>query len=351
MAFQWTPKVAEELLFRGVMQNEDITSMVPPPPQVERSTLAHQYEMATRPLRQFFSLPLTMPSAETHPTLVSSAAAAKTAIPSAMSSKHVAASASQAMPMPAPNPIIVVSKAAPTTVSNAMFAGAKTPKARELTPPPAVVIAAPAPSTPKAISASTPKSQGAAPLTPSGKRARSDGVESPRSRKVRIEWPADIPTNAMLKGKPKAQLTEATTHRLAKQQCFDPDLIFKPPRVEFPLSTIFAQHPKAVRMIAAMRGASGDWHDDTFTKEEEDEYKRECGIVYKGESQHHLPLMAEAAAQLSSNKPLPTAGASTTGASKSNFFTAVYKALPSFPYGTTTAGSPEIPLSNLGGFP
>ena len=226
------------------------------------AVMAHQYELATRPLRQFFSLPLS-PAAASEPLPLPAAAPQKSALVKPLqqttvaSSMVVTSSATTAMPKPT------------TTVAGAFAPATKTPKAREVTPPPPVMVAAP--STPKAVAPGTPTAaQRAQAVTPSGKRGRSE-AESPRSKRVRVEWPADLATNAMLKGKSKSQVAEITTQRLQRQQSCDPDLIFRQLNTEFPLSAVFTQFPKAIRVIAAIRGASGDWHDDTSPKP-----KRSC---------------------------------------------------------------------------
>lgn len=107
------------------------------------------------------------------------------------------------------------------------------------------------------------------------------------SKRIRIEWPAEIPTDRHLCSSSRSKVQHLTTQRVAAQERIDPDLIFKQ-NSELLLHEIFANIPSAIQAIKEQRNASGDWRQDTFTHEEEEQYKRDCGFFYKGPSQCYL---------------------------------------------------------------
>lgn len=99
-------------------------------------------------------------------------------------------------------------------------------------------------------------------------------------------WPISVPTDNMLKGTSRSQLQPQTEKRIAAQAEVDPDLIFRQETMtEFPLAQIFAKFPSALKVISQNRGLSGDWRNDTFSAEEEAQYKADMGFTVMGPSQ------------------------------------------------------------------
>lgn len=107
------------------------------------------------------------------------------------------------------------------------------------------------------------------------------------SKRIRIEWPADVPTDRHLCSSSRSKVQHLTAQRVAAQERIDPDLIFKQ-NSELLLHEIFARIPSALQAINEQRNASGDWRQDTFSHEEEEQYKRDCAFFYKGPSQCYL---------------------------------------------------------------
>jgi hypothetical protein len=275
---EWSPTLVEDLLFRRFMKGEDITDSIPPTPQCDINAYTTLFDQASRSMQQYVRNGPPVVPLSTH----------NTNIP-ALAMKTVPAMKSVAPVTFAPPPPLttVTQVAAPKTpmaksVNVAQTALSlvqqRTPKAgnasnmRENVPPPPTQL----------MSSSV-----APPPSPSAILAKRERLEAatPKGKKVRIEWPTDVPTNVMLKSKSRSAVAHLTTARTKAQQCFDPDLVFQQPKGELPLHTIFANFPKALKAIAAIRGSSGDWREDTFTQEEESAYKQEVGILHVGPSQ------------------------------------------------------------------
>ncbi|CCW61503.1 unnamed protein product [Phytomonas sp. EM1] len=227
----WTPQIVEELLFRQFIKNEDISQLLPPPPKFSNENFLEQYDQATKML---FSYVRSGPTTALSPQNVNTAAG-----------KHYHMTPSKP------------------------FMGSRTP-----TPKPAMEV--------QRIHAQMPiVDLGSTPYAP--KVASSP--TPPQHKRAKVEWPASVPTNNMLKSNSRSKVAPLTVKRVAAQQSVDPDLIFNQNTEELPLSIIFAQYPKALKSISAVRNASGDWRADTFTQEEEQLYKRELGFEFLGPSQ------------------------------------------------------------------
>ena len=113
----------------------------------------------------------------------------------------------------------------------------------------------------------------------------SSPVSDPYKRR-RVEWPSSVPTDNQLKGNSRTQLQPYTERRIQAQAQVDPDLIFsQDTSIEFPLTTIFARHPAALKLISQTRGLSGDWRKDTFSSDEELQYKKDMQFDPIGPSQ------------------------------------------------------------------
>lgn len=223
----WTPDLVEELLFRQFIKNEDVAGMLPPAPQVSDENYLERFDKATRVL---FSYVRNGP---------------------------VASLASQ-------NVNTIASKHYNVTPSKPFLA--RTPAGAK--PPP----------DPRQARTPTPKMSRAPSATKSG-------ATSPQWKRVRIDWPSNVPTNNALKSNSRSKVAPLTAKRVAAQENIDPDLIFAQNPGDLPLNAIFAQYPKSLKSIAAMRNATGDWRTDTFNTEEELLYKRELGFQYVGPSQ------------------------------------------------------------------
>jgi hypothetical protein len=98
-------------------------------------------------------------------------------------------------------------------------------------------------------------------------------------------WPGHVPTDVELKGDSRSKLQPTTQRRVAAQEGFDPDFIFQQPPGELPMSVIFAKHPAVVAKFRQPRGLTGDWANDTFTVQEEEQYKKELRFQRWGPSQ------------------------------------------------------------------
>ncbi|CUG91056.1 protein kinase, putative [Bodo saltans] len=277
MEQEWSPTLVEDLLFRRFMKGEDITDSIPPPPQCDVNSYTKLFDQASRAMQNYVRngppvVPLGTQNVNT-PAPLSKITAIVKPVAVATTTQVFAP------PPPLTFPASIPKTPTPKNVSAAQLQQQRTPKAgnaasmRDVVPPPA----------PQLISSTVPP-----PPSPSvvvvAKRERFESG-TPKGKKLRIEWPSDVPTNVVLKGKSRSAMAPLTTARTKAQECFDPDFIFQQPKGELPLHTIFANFPKALKAIAAIRGSSGDWREDTFTQEEEAVYKQEVGILHVGPSQ------------------------------------------------------------------
>lgn len=231
----WSPQLVEELMFRQYIKSEDVSRMVPPAPKVSNGNFLDTYSQSTKIL---FDYVRNGPVA-------------------ALASQNVNTAAGKHYGMTPVKP----------------FAGR------------------PANVRPPVESATAARALARAP-TPSGSRAASatklgsTSSPPPASRKrAKVEWPAQVPTNDALKSNSRSKVAPVTAKRALAQQAVDPDLIFAQNEGELPLNAIFAQYPKALKAVSAVRNASGDWRTDTFSAEEEQLYKKELGFTYLGPSQ------------------------------------------------------------------
>lgn len=238
----WTPRTVEELLFRQYIQDEDVSRLLPPPPKVSSENFLEKYDQATKIL---FSYVRNGPVSALASQNVNTAAGSKYGGSAAV--KAFVGRTPATKPLPPPEPAKAFSRTA-------------TP-----TPPPPTSTAAP--------SAMSPPKSGA------------DSPQAYRLKRQRVEWPLSVPTNQMLKSNSRSKVAHLTAKRVAAQQGVDPDLIFMQNSGDLPLDTIFAPFPKALRSVAAVRNASGDWRADAFTVEEEDAYKNDLGYTTRGPSQ------------------------------------------------------------------
>lgn len=238
-AVAWTPDVVEDLLFRQFIKDEDVSALLPPTPQVSSENFLEKYDQATKIL---FSYVRNGPV-------------------SALASRNVNTAAGKyggATPMkgfvgrtPATKPV------PPAAEASRSFARTATP-----TPAP------------------TPSSR-----APSAQKGPGSPPPAAKPKRPRVEWPADVPTNQMLKSNSRSKVAHLTAKRVAAQQGVDPDLIFTQNGGDLPLHAIFAPYPKALKSVSAVRNASGDWRADAFTVEEESAYKGDLGYVHCGPSQ------------------------------------------------------------------
>jgi hypothetical protein len=70
-----------------------------------------------------------------------------------------------------------------------------------------------------------------------------------------------------------------TERRVAAQAHIDMDVFFRQDTRDMPLGQIFRNHREALAAVAHSRGLSGDWRTDTFTPEEELQYKTQFTVV------------------------------------------------------------------------
>ncbi|ESL09603.1 hypothetical protein TRSC58_02674 [Trypanosoma rangeli SC58] len=247
MTAAWSPQLVEELLFRQYIKGEDVSMLLPPPPALEPDQYMDKYEQSTKVLSSYVR---NGPAAALSSQNVNTASRIYGATPvKGHTSFSRFANAPSAAAVPAVDPKAQVNR---------------TPNGKELS---SAVVDSPIPTAPNAL-------------------ARQGKVPTPAQvRKNRVEWPSSVPTNASLKSSSRSKVAHLTAKRVAAQETVDPDLIFAQNSGELPLHAIFAKFPKALDTLAAIRGASGDWRNDTFTTEEENQYKRELGFVHVGPSQ------------------------------------------------------------------
>lgn len=243
----WTPKTVEELLFRQFIQDEDVTQLLPPPPKATSEGFLEKYDQATKIL---FSYVRNGPVSALASQNVNTAAG-----------KYGGVTPAKAFvgrtPATRPVPPDTTAKAFSRTAS-------PTPPLSQPLPPPSTHASSPAPPAPKSAA---------------------DSPQANRVKRPRVEWPLNVPTNAMLKSNSRSKVAHLTAKRVLAQQGVDPDLIFMQNSGDLPLNAIFAPFPKALRNVAAVRNASGDWRADAFTVEEEDAYKSDLGYTTCGPSQ------------------------------------------------------------------
>lgn len=225
---EWTPQLVEDLLFRQFMKGEDVSSMLPPTPHRVDQTVVFDDT-----IKAVFKYTQTAPVQSNGP----------------LQQKVNAGTPHKGASMQPPTP------RTPLGAKKQQTAGgqSKTPKADD-------------------------------------KTRATDREEMPmpsakKNRRERAPWPAHAPLDSQLKSQSRSAVQPLTEKRVRAQETVDPDLIFQQNEGDFPLQTIFAAYPDALRKIRGMRGLSGDWRTDTFTAAEEAAYKKDMGFALQGPSQ------------------------------------------------------------------
>lgn len=231
----WSPQLVEELLFQQFIKNQDVNRLLPPPPKTTHEHFLDKYNQSTKILLSYVrNGPVTALSSQN--------------VNTAVVGKHYS--------MTPAKPLLTRTPSAKPPLEHAPVARTH---ARSPTPK-----GSRAPSTAKAGSTSPPPAQ---------------------YKRAKVEWPAQVPTNNALKSNSRSKIAPLTMKRVAAQESVDPDLIFSQNPGELPINAIFAQYPKALKSVSAVRNASGDWRSDTFTPEEEQMYKADLRFSFFGPSQ------------------------------------------------------------------
>ncbi|EAN97126.1 putative chromosomal passenger protein [Trypanosoma cruzi] len=247
MTATWSPQLVEELLFRQYIKGEDVSMLLPPPPALAVDQYMEKYEQSTKMMSSYVRNGLTA-------TLTSQNVNTASRIYGATPVKgHASFSRAANAPLTATD-----SSVDPRAQLKC------TPSAKEL---PSSVLDSPVPAAANAAA------------------RQANASPSAYVRRNRVEWPSSVPSNASLKSSSRSKVAHLTAKRVAAQETVDPDLVFAQNPGELPLHAIFASFPKALDSLAAIRGASGDWRNDTFNTEEESQYKRDLGFVHLGPSQ------------------------------------------------------------------
>ena len=274
----WSPQLVENLLFRQYMKGEDVSGSIPPTPQpTEISDFMAQYEASAKMMLAFVK---HVPGSALAPTSSNVIAAASSKPIGSQPAQRAAGAANTAPSTPVPKTPVNKQQGGSNVDVKSMQAAALVNAVNAVAAAAAGANGALPPRTPKAKSDS-----------PAPKRERPNGEVSANStpknkaKKTRVEWPLTVPTNAQLKADKRSAVAHLTTARVKAQDGVDPDLLFAQPLGEFPLQSVFFKYPEAMKSIAAARGLSGDWRNDTFTIEEEDLYKREMVFAHRGPSQ------------------------------------------------------------------
>lgn len=250
---QWTPRGVEELLYRRYIKNEDVSAQVLSAASKSKKAVSlASCETYDRSVKMLFHYVQNGPVAALGSLNVNTGGAS--------------GAAQKSTPLCSPSPCGVLatksvktnSPAAHSVVSSATVAGSA-----GLSRPP---MSAPAASGGPAVSRRASPSTG-----------KHGSVSRTPVKRIRVEWPPDVPTNAMLYSNSRSQVQHHTAQRLAAQDGVDPDLIFQQNTGDLPLAAIFAAYPAAQKLIQESRSGSGDWQEDIFTPEEEALYKMECG--------------------------------------------------------------------------
>lgn len=272
----WSPQVVEDLLFRRFIRREDV-SVPPPPPPATQLGPTENYDRSTKMLFHYVrNGPLAALAAQNvntshNSTTVKGNSTSPVAASKARTFHHTSAALSP--------------PTATSTFSSANAGGAtRSPYA-----------SSDATSRPLTARANTPVQKNATACSsrapsPSPKPSASSAVATaasppPAQKRARVEWPSSVPSNKALCSSSRSKVQHLTAARVAAQENVDPDLIFQQNPGELPLHEIFASFPNSLKAIQAVRNASGDWRQDTFTAEEEGLYKKELGYRYIGPSQ------------------------------------------------------------------
>lgn len=241
-------------MFRQFIKKEDISHVLPPPPPRPAATSVENYDRSTKMLFNYV----------------------RNGPMSALAAQNV-------------------NTAAPPSKPGGLAVGVSPPKSR---PPPHVAAEAtsaryaPAPAAAAApgghVRSQTPTQKSSSRLPSPSRKNSASPVPSQAAKRAKIEWPAHVPTNKALYSTSRSKVQHLTAQRVAAQESVDPDLIFHQNVGDLPLAQIFASCPSALKSVADSRNASGDWRHDTFTREEEAQYKSELGYKYIGPSQSLL---------------------------------------------------------------
>ncbi|KAH9579942.1 hypothetical protein LSM04_004641 [Trypanosoma melophagium] len=246
MSTVWSSQLVEELLFRQYIKGEDVSMLLPPPPTLSADQYLERYDQCTKVLSSYVR---NGPTAALSSQNVNTASRIYGATPVKGQSLY-----SRSLNQSSQNAAAVEPK----------LQGCRTPNGKDIN---SSAVDSPAPAVPN----TTTRQGNSSPVA--------------HLRRNKIEWPSSVPTNASLKSTSRSKVAHLTTKRVAAQEGVDPDLVFAQNPEELPLHLIFANYPKALESLAAVRGGSGDWRNDTFTVEEENQYKRDLGFVHVGPSQ------------------------------------------------------------------
>lgn len=255
---RWSPSLVEDLLFRRYIKKEDITTLLPQSPfPVAGSVTGSLTESYDRSAKMLFHYVRNGPLAALSPQNVNTANSTPRTkyggttyhVPLSVGDTKRKGTLSAARP-PSPLP------------PSDGLQHRQVQKTAVCLPSPAAEL----------IAAATV----AAPLS---------AAKGMPAKKIRIEWPAEVPSNHSLCSSSRSKVQDLTKRRITAQENIDPDLIFKQNPGDLPLHEIFSAFPTAIAAINESRNASGDWRHDTFTHEEEEQYKKDCAYFYKGPSQ------------------------------------------------------------------
>ncbi|ORC90705.1 putative chromosomal passenger protein [Trypanosoma theileri] len=249
MSAVWSSQLVEELLFRQYIKGEDVSMLLPPPPTLSADQYLENYDQCTKVLSSYVRNGPTAALSSQNVNTVSRLYGA-TPIKGQSSFSRTINQSSQ--------------NAAVAAAAEPKLQTCRTPNGKDIN---ASAVDSPAPVVPNA----TTRTVNSSPVA--------------HLRRNKIEWPTSVPTNASLKSSSRSKVAHLTAKRVAAQEGVDPDLVFAQNPEELPLHLIFANYPKALESLSAVRGGSGDWRNDTFTVEEENLYKRELGFVHVGPSQ------------------------------------------------------------------
>lgn len=251
VSLRWSPKLVDDLLFRQFCKNEDITASMPPVPEMQAPI---ELDDTLRSLVRFVQ---TGPVAITNNANMQLGGKLQTATPAKM----------------APPPLVAPSSTPRTPNAKPPLSANR--NANILNGAPTATQTGPA-TKPKEPSPTTAPVARPAPLV---------GDVSKKRRREKIEWPQSVPVDAALKSKSRTAVEHLTEARCAAQSCVDPDLFFAQPPGEFPVMQVFGRFPEIKKMVSEIRTLSGDWLKDTFSAEEEREYKAAMGLTVIGPSQ------------------------------------------------------------------
>lgn len=270
----WSPQLVEDLLFRRFIRREEVRPP-PPPPAPSCNGPTENYDRSTKMLFHYVrNGPLAALAAQNVNTSHIGGKASSVSPSASTPATSKARSYHHHIPLGGAAATSATAGRPPSSAIDPSSSGTTRPLTSRANTPVHKTTAtasssrAPSPS-PK------PSTSAAGGLTP----------PPPAQKRARIEWPSGVPSNKSLCSSSRSKVQHLTAARVAAQENVDPDLIFQQNSGELPLHEIFAAFPNSLKAIKAVRNASGDWRQDTFTPEEEGLYKKELGYRYIGPSQ------------------------------------------------------------------